>query len=215
MNPYRWCRLIYHQMLCVSRPLNPGESVSIWFQILVRCRRLDVLLLIHSLRKNTFLGLRNHCSWGKYFWSVNESSWISSLNMNRDIFAYSESNLFKQSTSCQNQAGNSLVIKVLVLKSLAIPPPGGTLSHVDTVTFDVCFPGSKRLTAQYFFLYLFKVQMRSCFVRNVGIHIRSLVQNISRPFSFCSSCFVSCCVCVSLSYTLTGCWWNNGVLGML
>lgn len=115
-----------------------------------------------------------------YFWSVNESSWISTLNMNRDILAYFESDLFKKSASCQNQASNSFL--KLVLKSLSTPPhpPGGTLSHVDTVTFDVCFPGSKRLTTQYFSLLLFKTQMHSCFLRLVEIHIRSLVQNISR-----------------------------------
>lgn len=111
-----------------------------------------------------------------YFWSVNESSWISTLNMNRNILAYFESHLFKQSTSCQNQVSNSWVIKVSVLKSLTIPPLGGTLSHSDTLAFDVCFPGSKPLTTQYFLSLLFKIQMHSRSLRHVGTHMRPLQQ---------------------------------------
>lgn len=122
---------------------------------------------------------------------------------------------FKPSTSCQNQVSNSWLIKVSVLKSLTISPLGGTLSHGDTLAFDVCFPGSKPLTAQYSPFLLFKTQMHSRSLRHAGSHMRPLPQKNIIVIWSClrSSCAISCSHCFSLSSALTACWWNNGGVG--
>ena len=104
------------------------------------------------------------------------SMWIQ-LHFNLDhkkehYCPFFKSHLFKRDTSCQNQVSNSRVLKVSVLKSLPIPPLGGTLSRSDTLTFDVCFPGSKPLTAQYFLSLQFKIQMYPYSLQHVGSHMR-------------------------------------------
>lgn len=84
-------------------------------------------------REEEYLSVtEKHHGCESYFWSVNESSWISTLNMNQYIPVYFEAHhLFKDSASCQNQVSNLWVIKVSVLKSLAIPPQE---VHCHTVT---------------------------------------------------------------------------------
>lgn len=181
---------------------------------------MNMVLYIHPERRNASLWQRENSAAERenYFWSINDSSWISTLNMNRNILAYFQLHLFKQS-SCQNQISKFWVIKVYVPKTLTIPtPPGGTLSHSDKLTFDVCFPGSKPLTPQYFPSFRSEPQMHSQSLRHVGTHMRPFLQkNISFLIwsCLCSSCTISCCL-----YFHSPLYWQvvdgiMGVLGML
>lgn len=132
---------------------------------------------------------------GSYFWSVNESSWISLVNMNRNILAYVESHLFNQSTSCQNQMSNNRVIKVYVLKSLTFILPQEVHCHSVTC-LHLMFVTLKASFWQQNISFPPDL-MHPCSFRHVGTPIRPLLQ---KNISFLIwTCLCSSCLCFSLS----------------